>query len=43
MNFRHMPELHWRLGYPLALAVILGLMVATYGLFRRRGWITPDR
>jgi magnesium transporter len=43
MNFRHMPELHWRLGYPLALALILGLMVATYALFRHRGWLSPDR
>lgn len=39
MNFEHMPELDWRLGYPLALA----LMVLSAGLpflyFRRRGWI----
>ena len=39
MNFRHMPELHWLLGYPFAL----GLMVVTCGglfaSFRRRGWI----
>jgi magnesium transporter len=39
MNFRHMPELTWTIGYPLAL----GLMVLSGGLlyraFKRRGWI----
>lgn len=38
MNFDHMPELHWRLGYP---AVLLGMGVLAVGLlgyFRRRGW-----
>jgi magnesium transporter len=38
MNFQHMPELHWRLGYPWALA----LMAVTAGgmilYFRRKGW-----
>src|SRR6478735_2814992 len=34
MNFTHMPELDWKLGYPLALAVMLGLAVALYGLFK---------
>ena len=38
MNFRHMPELGWRLGYPFAL----GLMLAAAGLyvaFKRKGWL----
>jgi magnesium transporter len=39
MNFDHMPELHWALGYPFALV----LMVITGGvlwvLFRRNGWL----
>ena len=39
MNFRHLPELEWRYGYPLfwvACLVGAGTMV---GWFRRRGWI----
>lgn len=39
MNFRHMPELHWRVGYPLALALMVGTSVTLYLLFKRRGWI----
>lgn len=39
MNFDVMPELHWTIGYPLAL----GLMLLSAGLplwyFRRRGWL----
>ncbi len=39
MNFEHMPELHWILGYPLALlAMIIAMAVPLY-LFRRRGWL----
>ena len=39
MNFRHMPELDWTFGYPLALA---GTGAACFWLYRRlkqRGWI----
>ncbi|MGH7583946.1 MAG: magnesium/cobalt transporter CorA [Gemmatimonadales bacterium] len=39
MNFVHMPELHWLLGYP---AVLLLMAVVTGGLllaFRRNGWL----
>ena len=25
MNFEHMPELHWRLGYPLAIALMIAI------------------
>lgn len=39
MNFRHMPELGWWLGYPLALGVMAGIAVALLALFRKRGWI----
>ena len=31
MNFRHMPELEWRLGYPLIIAVIVVLCVLHIG------------
>lgn len=39
MNFEHMPELHWTVGYPLALGLMVASAVGTYGLFRRRGWL----
>jgi magnesium transporter len=39
MNFEHMPELEWTLGYPFALALMLVLGIALYGLFKRRRWI----
>ncbi|MBW3608687.1 MAG: magnesium/cobalt transporter CorA [Actinobacteria bacterium] len=39
MNFDHMPELHWYLGYPFALALMIAVCVSLYVLFRRRNWI----
>lgn len=39
MNFRHMPELDWGLGYPLALASIVAVCVGLYAFFRRAGWL----
>ena len=39
MNFVHMPELGWRLGYPAALALMLAVGVVLMVLFRRKGWI----
>jgi magnesium transporter len=39
MNFEHMPELGWRLGYPLALALMVFVPVALYIVFKRRRWI----
>ena len=39
MNFKHMPELHWLLGYPFALALILASAVLPYWLARRSGWL----
>jgi magnesium transporter len=39
MNFRHMPELDWRLGYPLAIAAMVAVAVALYRRFRKAGWI----
>nr|WP_221203498.1 magnesium and cobalt transport protein CorA [Modestobacter versicolor] len=39
MNFTHMPELDWRLGYPMAV-VLMGLVsVVLYVVFKRRDWI----
>ncbi|MBP2301267.1 magnesium/cobalt transporter CorA [Azospirillum picis] len=39
MNFEHMPELHWRYGYPAVLAVIAVSCVALYVRFKRAGWL----
>jgi magnesium transporter len=39
MNFDTMPELHWRFGYPMAIALMLLVSVALYAIFKRRRWI----
>jgi magnesium transporter len=39
MNFEHMPELGWRFGYPLVLAVMLVVCTMLYRFFRRVGWL----
>jgi magnesium transporter len=39
MNFKHMPELQWRWGYPMALILMLLVSGLLYLLFRRRGWL----
>ena len=38
MNF-DMPELHWALGYPFALALMGVVAVGLWLVFRRRGWL----
>lgn len=39
MNFKAMPELEWRYGYPLALAVMCGVCGYLYYRFRKTGWL----
>ena len=39
MNFRMMPELEWKFGYPFALLLMLLSMVAPFWYFRRKGWL----
>ncbi|HEX7188560.1 MAG TPA: magnesium/cobalt transporter CorA [Actinomycetes bacterium] len=39
MNFDHMPELRWRFGYPLALAVMATICTVLYRAFKRSGWL----
>ena len=39
MNFEHMPELGWPLGYPFALALMVRLGLTLYLVFKRRGWL----
>jgi len=41
MNFDHMPELRWRLGYPLVMAAMAVLALAMVWYFVRKGWIGP--
>jgi magnesium transporter len=39
MNFDHMPELHWLLGYPFALGLMLLSAGTLYLMFKRRDWL----
>ncbi len=39
MNFRYMPELGWRWGYPLVLVVMAAIAGAMLMYFRRKKWI----
>lgn len=39
MNFERMPELHWPLGYPFALALMSLTALAALAFFRWRKWI----
>ena len=39
MNFKHMPELEWELGYPLALAAMVAICAAVYRGFKKAGWL----
>ncbi|MEZ4507269.1 MAG: magnesium and cobalt transport protein CorA [Thermomicrobiales bacterium] len=42
MNFDHMPELHWKLGYPLSLLMMLGVGVVLWAVFKRKGWLSSE-
>jgi len=39
MNFDHMPELRWTLGYPMALLLMAAICVGLYRGFKRSGWL----
>lgn len=39
MNFKYMPELDWRIGYPLSLFLIIGSTAAVYILLIKKGWM----
>ena len=40
MNFRHMPELRWELGYPAVIAADrCSICAVLYFRFRRSGWL----
>lgn len=38
MNFDHMPELHWTLGYPMAVVLMLLCSVVLYRFMKWREW-----
>jgi magnesium transporter len=38
MNFEFMPELHWRLGYPVVLFFMAAVAIGLSVWFRTRGW-----
>ena len=39
MNFEHMPELDWSLGYPLSIALMAVIDVFLFVRFRKAGWL----
>ena len=39
MNFKHMPELDWTFGYPLALVLMLLAAVLPYYFFKWKKWL----
>jgi magnesium transporter len=39
MNFKHMPELDWGYGYPLALGLMVLSAVVPWLYFKRKGWL----
>jgi magnesium transporter len=39
MNFKHMPELNWYLGYPFAVALMVGIDGYLFYRFKKSGWL----
>ena len=39
MNFKHMPELDWLVGYPMAIVLMVVAAVAPYFFFRWKRWL----
>ncbi|HEY5114026.1 MAG TPA: CorA family divalent cation transporter [Nakamurella sp.] len=39
MNFEHMPELGWSLGYPMAVFGMIAIGFVLYWGFKRRHWL----
>jgi len=39
MNFKYMPELEWRFGYPLIWLVMIAISISMLLLFRRKKWL----
>jgi magnesium transporter len=39
MNFRHMPELGWQLGYGAVWVLMIIITGIIFAWFRRKGWL----
>ncbi|HET6390019.1 magnesium transporter CorA family protein [Hyphomicrobium sp.] len=39
MNFRHMPELDWPYGYPMAIIMMFVAALVPYLYFKKKGWL----
>ncbi len=39
MNFKYMPELYWKWGYPATWLIMLAIGFSMYYYFKRRGWL----
>ena len=39
MNFKHMPELDWQFGYPLAVGIMIAIDVYLFFRFRKARWL----
>jgi magnesium transporter len=39
MNFKYMPELEWKYGYPMALSIMVLVCLGLYRRFKRSGWL----
>jgi len=39
MNFKHMPELQWEWGYPLAVSIMVAVDSYLFFRFRKAGWL----
>jgi magnesium transporter len=39
MNFKHMPELDWKWGYPGVWVVFITIATSLYFFFKRKGWV----
>jgi magnesium transporter len=39
MNFEHMPELGWYVGYPLSVLLMFAISAALWIWFKKSGWL----
>lgn len=39
MNFKYMPELEWKFGYPMAIAIMVGVCLYLHRRFKKAGWL----
>ena len=39
MNFDYLPELHWKYGYPVVMAVTAAICLGIHRTLKRNGWL----